>query len=48
MAHGLETILDAAAILRRQEPDVLFLLVGEGAEKQRIKALAEESAVLLT
>jgi colanic acid biosynthesis glycosyl transferase WcaI len=41
MAHGLETILDAAAILRRQEPDVLFLLVGEGAEKQRIKALAE-------
>ena len=46
MAHGLETILDAAAILRRQEPDVLFLLVGEGAEKQRIKALAESRRYL--
>lgn len=41
MAHGLETLLDAAAKLLRTRPDVLFLLVGEGAEKARIKALAE-------
>ncbi|MGO9084604.1 MAG: glycosyltransferase family 4 protein [Candidatus Sulfotelmatobacter sp.] len=40
MAHGLETLLDAASQLQRQNPDVRFLLVGEGAEKERIKALA--------
>lgn len=41
MAHGLETLLDAAAQLLKQRPDVLFLLVGEGAEKARIQSLAE-------
>jgi colanic acid biosynthesis glycosyl transferase WcaI len=41
MAHGLETLLDAAAQLQGQNPDVLFLLIGEGAEKQRIHALAQ-------
>ncbi len=38
-AHGLETLLAAADQLS-QNPDVLFLLVGEGAEKERIKTLA--------
>jgi colanic acid biosynthesis glycosyl transferase WcaI len=38
-AHGLETLLAAAAQLS-QNPDVHFLLVGEGAEKERIKTLA--------
>lgn len=41
MAHGLETLLDAAAQLQTQNPAVLFLLIGEGAEKERIKALAQ-------
>lgn len=41
MAHGLETLLDAAAQLQRQESNAQFLLVGEGAEKARIKALAQ-------
>ncbi len=40
MAHGLETLLDAAAAIRTQNPGVLFLLIGEGAEKERIEALA--------
>jgi len=40
-AHGLETLLDAAAQLRQQNPNVLFLLVGEGAEKERIKTLGQ-------
>jgi glycosyltransferase involved in cell wall biosynthesis len=40
-AHGLETLLDAAAKLLPLNPNVLFLLVGEGAEKERIKALAQ-------
>jgi colanic acid biosynthesis glycosyl transferase WcaI len=39
-AHGLETLLAAAAQLS-QNPDVLFLLIGEGAEKERIKTLAQ-------
>jgi colanic acid biosynthesis glycosyl transferase WcaI len=41
MAHGLETLLDAATRLQAQNPNVMFLLVGEGAEKERIKALAQ-------
>jgi len=41
MAHGLETLLDAAAELQFHNSNVLFLLVGEGAEKARIKALAQ-------
>ena len=40
-AHGLETLLDAASQLQHQNPNVLFLLLGEGAEKDRIKALAQ-------
>jgi colanic acid biosynthesis glycosyl transferase WcaI len=41
MAHGLETLLDAAAQLQSQNADVLFWLIGEGAEKQRLQALAQ-------
>lgn len=44
-AHGLETLLDAASALQHQNPNVLVLLVGEGAEKERIKALAESRAL---
>jgi glycosyltransferase involved in cell wall biosynthesis len=41
MAHGLETLLNAATTLQRQQSEVLFLLVGEGAEKERIKSLVQ-------
>ena len=41
MAHGLETLLDAAAQLQGQNSNAHFLLVGEGAEKERIKASAQ-------
>jgi glycosyltransferase involved in cell wall biosynthesis len=41
MAHGLETLLDAAHQLQRQNSIAQFLLVGEGAEKERIKTLAQ-------
>ena len=44
-AHGLETVLDAASQLQRQNPDVLFLLVGEGAEKHRLQALAQSQGL---
>jgi colanic acid biosynthesis glycosyl transferase WcaI len=39
-AHGLETLLEAASYLRERAPNILFLLVGEGAEKARIVSLA--------
>ena len=39
-AHGLETLLEAATLLRKRAPQILFLLVGEGAEKARITSLA--------
>ncbi len=35
MAHGLDTLLDAADILRTHE-DIVFLMVGSGAEKDRL------------
>jgi glycosyltransferase involved in cell wall biosynthesis len=41
MAHGLETLLDAAGQLQRQKSNAQLLLVGEGAEKERIKAMAQ-------
>jgi len=40
MAHGLETLVEAAAQLQVSAPQVLFVLVGEGADKERIIAMA--------
>ncbi len=37
MAHGLDTILSAAEMLR-ERADIIFLLVGAGAEKARLEA----------
>jgi len=42
MAHGLETMITAAIQLRDSNPKIVFLMLGEGAEKQRIIALARE------
>ena len=36
MAHGLDTLVEAAADLQTAAPSVVLLLVGEGAEKERI------------
>ena len=41
MAHGLEAVLKAAEHLRHV-PQVVFLLIGDGAERSRIMALARE------
>jgi colanic acid biosynthesis glycosyl transferase WcaI len=40
MAHGLETLIDAAQKLQSVQPAATFLLIGEGAEKERIVQLA--------
>jgi colanic acid biosynthesis glycosyl transferase WcaI len=42
MAHGLETIIAAATQLRDVHLEIVFLMLGEGADKERIVALAEE------
>lgn len=42
MAHGLETLIEAAGKLKSRFPSALFLLIGEGAEKERIVHLAAE------
>jgi glycosyltransferase involved in cell wall biosynthesis len=45
MAHGLETALEAAAQLRESNPEIVFLLLGEGAEKERIASLVRERSL---
>jgi colanic acid biosynthesis glycosyl transferase WcaI len=40
MAHGLETLIDTAGQLQTTLPEAVFMLIGEGAEKQRIRDLA--------
>jgi glycosyltransferase involved in cell wall biosynthesis len=40
MAHKLETLLEAAALLR-SHPDIVFLLVGDGAERRRLLRLRD-------
>jgi len=40
MAHGLDTVLDAAGLLSARRPDVLFWLVGEGARRAELEAEA--------
>lgn len=42
LAHGLETLVEAASQLQSAAPEIVFLLVGEGAEKQRLKCLLRE------
>jgi colanic acid biosynthesis glycosyl transferase WcaI len=41
-AHGLQTVLDAAAKLEAELPDVQFLFVGEGSEKEVLVRSADE------
>jgi colanic acid biosynthesis glycosyl transferase WcaI len=44
-AHGLETLIAAAEELRAALPNAMFLLIGEGAEKERIVQLAAARAL---
>ncbi len=41
MAHHLETILEAAELLRDRD-DIVFLLVGDGAERKRIQQMRDD------
>jgi colanic acid biosynthesis glycosyl transferase WcaI len=42
LAHGLETLIEAASALQSEDPRVQFVLVGEGADKERIARLASQ------
>ena len=42
MAHGLDTLIDAADELHQSDPDISFLLVGEGADKERVLTSVRE------
>jgi len=44
MAHHLETILEAAEILKDRD-DILFLMVGSGAEKDKLLKLKEKMSL---
>jgi glycosyltransferase involved in cell wall biosynthesis len=44
MAHGLETVLEAAARLR-EHPHIAFLLVGDGAERRRLLAMRDQQGL---
>ena len=46
MAHGLDTLIEAASSLNQSDPDVSFLLVGEGTDKERIQAVVRERGLL--
>jgi colanic acid biosynthesis glycosyl transferase WcaI len=45
MAHGLETVIRAAESLQQTDPEVFFLMVGEGAELERLTSLARDRAL---
>jgi len=45
MAHGLETIIAAATQLQDTNPDIAFLMVGEGADKDRVVARAQQQGL---
>jgi len=40
LAHGLSTVLDAAEDLRDEYPNIVFMFVGEGADKGRLLDMA--------
>jgi glycosyltransferase involved in cell wall biosynthesis len=40
MAHGLGTVLEAAERLQSASPEVVFMLVGEGGDRERIQQIA--------
>ncbi|MCU1272539.1 MAG: hypothetical protein JWN74_3833 [Acidobacteriaceae bacterium] len=45
LAHGLETLITAAERFQKTEPGILFVLVGEGADRQRIAGIAQARGI---
>jgi colanic acid biosynthesis glycosyl transferase WcaI len=45
LAHGLSTVLQGAAQLQATLPEIVFLFVGEGADKERLVSLARDGGL---
>lgn len=45
MAHALETVIEAARHLQTTHPEILFLMIGEGAERERLLAHSQKLAL---
>ncbi|GAF76543.1 unnamed protein product, partial [marine sediment metagenome] len=45
LAHGLSTVIQAAAELQNSFPEIMFLFVGEGADKQCLMELARDQGL---
>lgn len=45
LAHGLETLITAAQRLQEAKADVLFMLLGEGADRERIAGIARAKGI---
>lgn len=43
--HGVDVILDAAMVLKDKYPDILFLIVGSGSDKERLSKIAAEKGL---
>ena len=46
MAHGLDTLVEAASKLKESDRNISFLVVGEGADKERIQGIVRERQLL--
>jgi len=46
LAHGLSTVLQGAAQLQASLPEIVFLFVGEGADKKKLVSLAHDKGLL--
>jgi len=44
-AHGVETLATLAELLNASDPEILFLVVGEGAERAKLEELAAEKSL---
>ena len=44
LAHGLESVLDAARLLK-DRPEIIFLLIGDGAERGKLEAQLEARGI---
>jgi glycosyltransferase involved in cell wall biosynthesis len=44
-AHGVETLVETARLLQKSDPEIVILVVGEGADKQKLQHLVEENRI---
>lgn len=45
ISNALDTLLEAASLVQKSNPDVMFVLVGDGADKQRLRSKSSELAL---